>query len=328
MSIKVMTWVFGLTVEPRAKIALLAIADHADDDGIAWPSRDLIADKSSQSRTTVNRRMAYLVDLGVISVHERFRDDGSQTTDEIRINLSLTPEEVMRRAHGLKAACKAKNLSGEAVESDDDAASEFDTPPIQLDTPPGQPEAPPIQHVAPPPIHCGHPQSEPSVEPDRIRDARARASMLTEGSKALASAFWRALGITRPLDIPHQLAGIDYRAVMWEQHGWDVSLIETEARRFAGDDPPKPISYFEKCFATAFAKRQAPLPIVQVKQAEQLTVTRHGTAQQGSGIIQAADRLNAIIDGFDDGRPSSGPSGPKELCGQTSAPTVRLLPQG
>ena len=107
MSIKVMTWVFGLTVEPRAKIALLAIADHADDDGIAWPSRDLIADKSSQSRTTVNRRMAYLVDLGVISVHERFRDDGSQTTDEIRINLALTPEEVMRRAQGLKAACKA-----------------------------------------------------------------------------------------------------------------------------------------------------------------------------------------------------------------------------
>lgn len=305
MSIKAMTWAFDLPLEPRAKIALLAIADNADDAGVAWPSRDLIAQKSSQSRATVNRRMAYLVELAVLSVHERFREDGSQTTDEIRLNLALTADEVARRIKAMEAA------DGEERG-------------CQVATPPMQCSSPGVSDVTTPGTHCGNPLTEPSVEPDRIGDARARASMLTEGSKALASAFWKALGITRPLDIPHQLAGIDYRAVMWEQHGWDVSLIETEARRFAGDDPPKPISYFEKCFATAFAKRQAPLPIVQVKQAEKLTVTRHGTAQQGSGIIQAADRLNAAIDAFDEG-PGIGP---EKLCGQTGAPAVRLLPQG
>jgi hypothetical protein len=43
-----MTWAFLLPIEPRAKITLLAICDHADDEGIAWPSRDRAAEKTSQ----------------------------------------------------------------------------------------------------------------------------------------------------------------------------------------------------------------------------------------------------------------------------------------
>src|SRR4051812_19275497 len=101
MSIKAMTWAFGLPLEPRAKIALLAIADNARDDGVAWPGRDTIAEKSSQSRATINRRLKFLSDLGVLGVFERFREDGSQTTDEIRLDLSLSAEEVMRRMQAL-----------------------------------------------------------------------------------------------------------------------------------------------------------------------------------------------------------------------------------
>lgn len=304
-----MTWAFELPLEPRAKIALLAIADNADDAGIAWPGRDLIAQKSSQSRATVNRRMAYLVDLEVISVHERFRDDGSQTTDEIRLNLALTAAEVARRLKEI-----------DAPESDD-RGCQVAAPPMQVDTPGDS-------HVQPPGYHCGNPQSEPSVEPDRRGDARARPSMLTDGSKALADAFWKALGIMRQLDIPHQLAGIDHRAVMWEARGWDVDLITSEAIRFASDQPPKPITYFEKVFATAFAKRQAPLPIVEVRPAEKLTVTRHGTAQSGSGIIQAADRLIATLESFDEGPERPGRADAEDLRGQTGKAPVRLLSQG
>lgn len=304
-----MTWAFDLPLEPRAKIALLAIADNADDSGVAWPSRDLIAQKSSQSRATVNRRMAYLAELEVLTVHERFREDGSQTTDEIRLNLALSSDEVGRRVKALDTA--------ETI----DRGCQVAAPPVQMCSPG-------VSDVQPPGTHCGNPQSEPSVEPDRIGDARARVSMFTDGSKALASAFWKALGINRPLDIPHQFAGIDHRAVMWEQHGWDVDLIETEARRFAGDDPPKPITYFEKVFATAFAKRQAPLPIVEVRQAEKLTVTHHGTSQsrteQGSGIIQAADRLVATLESFDEGAGGHD----QQLRGEAGQAPVRLLSKG
>jgi len=129
---------------------------------------------------------------------------------------------------------------------------------------------------------------------DRIGDARASGSAFTEGSKTLASVFWKALGFENALQIPPEFAGVDWRAVEWERAGWTADLIDTETRRIG---PDKPLSYHEKVFATAFAKRQAPLPIVEVKEAEKLTVTKNGTSQVRSGgsLIAAINRqLSAI----------------------------------
>ncbi len=112
---------------------------------------------------------------------------------------------------------------------------------------------------------------------DRI--GNAGASSFTEGSKALADVFLKALGFDTPLKVPPEFAGVDWRAINWETAGWTSDLIEAEARK---NGPYKPLSYHEKCFATAFAKRQAPLPIVEIKSAETLTVT-HGTSQNRSG---------------------------------------------
>ena len=129
---------------------------------------------------------------------------------------------------------------------------------------------------------------------DRIGDARASGSAFTEGSKALASSFWKALGFENALQIPPEFAGVDWRAVEWERAGWTADLIDTETRRIG---PDKPLSYHEKVFATTFAKRQAPLPIVEVKEAEKLTVTKNGTSQVRSGgsLIAAINRqLSAI----------------------------------
>lgn len=113
-------------------------------------------------------------------------------------------------------------------------------------------------------------------EEDRI--GNAGASAFTDGSKALASSFLNALGFDTPLKVPPEFAGVDWRAIEWERAGWTVDLIDAEARKNAG----KPLTYHEKCFATAFAKRQAPLPIVEVREAEKVTVT-HGTSQNRSG---------------------------------------------
>lgn len=121
------------------------------------------------------------------------------------------------------------------------------------------------------------PDTELDTE-DRIGDARERPSSFTEGSKALASTFWKALGFDGPLAIPPEFAGVDWRAIEWERAGWTPDLIDAEARKNAG----KPLTYHEKCFATAFAKRQAPLPVVEIGEAEKVTVT-HGTSQNRSG---------------------------------------------
>jgi hypothetical protein len=165
MSIRAMTWAFSLPLEPRAKLALLAIADNARDDGIAWPSRDMIAEKSTQSRATINRRMKILSDLGVIELKERFREDGSQTTDEIRLDLALSPAEVMRRMQGLSAADR-----GEEADESANCDSTADGPEAgeggyQPDTPPVQSGHPGDAVVTRGGLHSGHPLNEPSLEP-------------------------------------------------------------------------------------------------------------------------------------------------------------------
>jgi hypothetical protein len=156
--------------------------------------------------------------------------------------------------------------------------------------------------------------SEPESDLDRIREARARGqSAFTDGSKALTKALWNALGFTNPLEIPPEFAGVDWRAIEWERAGWTVDLIDAEARRIARDKPLKPLSYFEKVFATSFAKRQTPLPIVEVREPEKLTVTNHGTPPKQSGVVAAARRLAEQFES----RSSDGIEG-------NSAPLLRL----
>jgi len=140
-------------------------------------------------------------------------------------------------------------------------------------------------------------------EEDRI--GNAGASAFTEGSKVLASSFLKALGFDTPLKVPPEFAGVDWRAVEWERAGWTPDLIDAEARKNAG----KPLSYHEKCFATAFAKRQAPLPIVEIREAEKVTVT-HGTSQNRSGGSLTASLRRDLAaleqsDGSDNSLPAS-----------------------
>lgn len=150
-----------------------------------------------------------------------------------------------------------------------------------------------------------------TYQSDRI--GSAGASNFTEGSKALTSAFWKALGFERPIDIPPEYSGVDWRALSWESAGWTEDLITAEVRKIGVG---KPLNYYEKCFATSFAKRQAPLPIVEVKEAEKLTVTHE---RQSGNIIQAADRLLDKIRSFDAGPGIRDPA---------STPVVGLLSKG
>jgi hypothetical protein len=156
---------------------------------------------------------------------------------------------------------------------------------------------------------------KPYSEIDRI--GSAGASSFTEGSKKLADTFWKALGFESPLHISPEFAGVDWRAVSWEAAGWTADLIEAETRRIG---PDKPLTYFEKVFATAFAKRQAPLPQVEIREAEKLKVTN---AKPKSAIIQAADDLCRTIAGFD-----GPPRATDELRGDSSETPPRLLSHG
>jgi len=161
-----------------------------------------------------------------------------------------------------------------------------------------------------------------SKEEDRIRDARATSSSFTEGSKALSSAFWKALGFESALAVHPDYAGTDWRAIEWEKAGWTVDLIDTETRRVG---PDKPLTYYEKVFASSFAKRQAPLPIVEIREAEKLTVT-HG---KPPGRYEKTQSLSDVARRHAEAGISFGerPTTPS-VCVIPGGPDVRLLPQG
>jgi len=75
-----MTWAFDTPCPtPSAKLVLLKLADHANDEGECWPSQGHIASDCGLTRQTVNEQIRKLVDLGLIKRENRFNGTGQQT---------------------------------------------------------------------------------------------------------------------------------------------------------------------------------------------------------------------------------------------------------
>lgn len=88
MSVRAMSWVFGLRLSPPLKMIMMALADHADDSGYCWPSIPRIAAKASMSDRTVQRRLPELVAKGLVVVTSRPpKHDGSQSSHGYQLML-------------------------------------------------------------------------------------------------------------------------------------------------------------------------------------------------------------------------------------------------
>lgn len=77
-----MTWAFSLDLRPSSlKFVLIALADHAGDDGLLWPSIDALAAKTSQDRKTVISNIAELESIGFLE------DTGKRTgvTKQVKV---------------------------------------------------------------------------------------------------------------------------------------------------------------------------------------------------------------------------------------------------
>src|SRR5262249_25666727 len=72
MSVQAITWAFKQHVgKPSAKLVLINLADHADQDRKCWPSLRTIAARTELSRDTVIRSMRLLELKGLITVKHR-----------------------------------------------------------------------------------------------------------------------------------------------------------------------------------------------------------------------------------------------------------------
>ena len=92
MSVKAMTWAFGLTdLSEGHKLLLLALADFADDKGICWPSQETLALKCGVTDRTVRSRLKELEAQNFLIRQPRYsKDRRGRTSDRIVLNLKLS----------------------------------------------------------------------------------------------------------------------------------------------------------------------------------------------------------------------------------------------
>ncbi len=67
MSGEVVGWAMKqLTGSPAAKLVLAKLADNANEQGLCWPSIDLIVEHTELAQSTVYKHLAKLEELGLI----------------------------------------------------------------------------------------------------------------------------------------------------------------------------------------------------------------------------------------------------------------------
>jgi biotin operon repressor len=89
MSVAAMSWAWRQDIATNPKMVLLALADHADDEGICWPGLKGVMGKCGMTRRSVQRHIADLRKQGFVMVEDKKRADGSQTSNEYRLLMPL-----------------------------------------------------------------------------------------------------------------------------------------------------------------------------------------------------------------------------------------------
>ena len=87
MSVRAMAWAWRQQLSGPEKLVLMALADHADEDGICWPGNAHIARKCNLSQRSVQRHVKNLIDNGYMTAHRRFRNTGGQTSNRYALNV-------------------------------------------------------------------------------------------------------------------------------------------------------------------------------------------------------------------------------------------------
>ncbi len=91
-------WALRQDLKPVPKLILLVLADIANDQGICWPSITTLAGKVGVTPRTVQRTIQRLVRRDLITVEQRYRGDGSCSSNRYRLsldsgdNVSLSPD--------------------------------------------------------------------------------------------------------------------------------------------------------------------------------------------------------------------------------------------
>ena len=81
MSLAQMALAWKAQCGASAKLVLLALADHADDNGQCWPGLTGVRAKCGLSESTLHRAIAELAKAGLVMITPQKRADGTQSTN-------------------------------------------------------------------------------------------------------------------------------------------------------------------------------------------------------------------------------------------------------
>ncbi len=87
MSIKAMNWAWDQVLPVAHKIVLVALADHADNDGVCWPGLASIEEKTGVKKRTLIKVVQSLEADGLIKVERRKGGQGKQETNRYFLDL-------------------------------------------------------------------------------------------------------------------------------------------------------------------------------------------------------------------------------------------------
>jgi hypothetical protein len=85
-----MTWAWEQELPGPQKLLLLALADHAGEDGKCYPGQMRLAEKCGVTDRSIRATIGKLEDTGLVARERRTRDNGSRTSDLYELAL---PEE-------------------------------------------------------------------------------------------------------------------------------------------------------------------------------------------------------------------------------------------
>lgn len=88
MSFHAFLWAFDLELpSPSAKLTLQALANYANEDHESYPSHKTLCQKTCLSDRTIRRQLSNLVQLGLITVKQRTRPNGSASSNVYTLNV-------------------------------------------------------------------------------------------------------------------------------------------------------------------------------------------------------------------------------------------------
>lgn len=133
MSTKARKWAWEQGDSLSIRLVLLALAWHSNSDGVSWVKHETLAKMTGLSVKTVRRRLYELEDAGLILVLPRKRDNGTQTSNEYRLNMSKKSGELRLSSTHIEFQFEADQMSDGVLEHGVRAGGQSDRPVVTGD---------------------------------------------------------------------------------------------------------------------------------------------------------------------------------------------------